>query len=242
MSGHTPGPWKVVRHHHVHGELWLSVNAATRSDGGYQWIAEIRHLTTGEAEQLANAHLIAAAPAMLEALEEITELLSAARDCGLKVGETELLNARTALKALSDEPHPLESRTITGIKIADDQKALLFQTTAGDVIARTDGDCCSNSWVEHVELPAMGFPAVVLKVADLELPQPTKQEDEYEVVAVYGYKITTDKGDITIDFRNSSNGYYGGNLAWPGEDFYGGVYGQNVSTEKWVEVKGGTNA
>ena len=31
-------------------------------------------------------------------------------------------------------------------------------------------------------------------------------------VAYYGLKITTDNGRAVIDYRNSSNGYYGGSL------------------------------
>ena len=31
-----------------------------------------------------------------------------------------------------------------------------------------------------------------------------------DVVAYYGVKITTEHGRCTIDFRNDSNGYYGG--------------------------------
>ena len=55
----------------------------------------------------------------------------------------------------------------------------------------------------------------------------------------YGVKITTDKGHIVIDYRNASNGYYGGNLSWPDDSyFYGGVHGQNESNEEWVDIEG----
>ncbi len=53
----------------------------------------------------------------------------------------------------------------------------------------------------------------------------------------YGCKITTDKGHIIIDYRNESNGYYGGDIVWPDDrSFYGGVFGQNVSDEKWKDI------
>jgi len=136
--------------------------------------------------------------------------------------------------------HMMIGRALTGVKIADDKKAILFQTPDGDVIARADGDCCSSTWIEHVELPARGFPCEVISVEDLEMPEP-EQPNEYEVIAAYGCKITTDKGEIVIDYRNESNGYYGGDLVWPvaeGEydPFYGGVFDQNVSTNQWVDV------
>lgn len=131
----------------------------------------------------------------------------------------------------------LVGKTLTGLKIADDKLALLFQTTDGDVVARCDGDCCSSTWVEHVELPALDFPAKVLTVEDVDLPGSCDDHPEHECLEVYGCKITTDRGEIVIDYRNSSNGYYGGNLSWPDDDyFYGGVFGQNVSEQKWVEI------
>lgn len=135
----------------------------------------------------------------------------------------------------------LVGKTLLEIKIADDKEAILFVTNDGEVIARCDADCCSHTWVENIELPALGFPCNVLAVDDLDLPGSDDNHAEYECLQVYGCKITTDKGEIIIDYRNSSNGYYGGNLSWPdGGYFYGGVYGQNVSSMKWVSVKDGS--
>lgn len=127
-------------------------------------------------------------------------------------------------------------KTINNLMIADDSEALLFKCTDGDHIIKVDADCCSHSWIEHIELPALGFPAVVLAVEDLDLPGSDDNHPEHDCLQVYGCKITTDKGEIIIDYRNSSNGYYGGNLVWPGEDFYGGVHGQNNSSMVWVEI------
>lgn len=137
----------------------------------------------------------------------------------------------------------LVGKTLTGLMLAKDKKALLFQTTGGDILVRVDADCCSYTWVEHIELPALGFPAEVVSVENLDLPQDTKPEDaDKECVAYYGCKITTSRGEIVIDYRNDSNGYYGGGLSWPVakkgdyEHFYGGVYGQNVSKLEWEAV------
>jgi len=133
----------------------------------------------------------------------------------------------------------LIGKTIKGLKIADDKKALLFITDDGEHIVKVDGDCCSASWIEHMELPALGFPAKVNAVQELDMPNLPQSDDDYgDVTAVYGCKISTDKGEIVIDYRNESNGYYGGNLSWPDDGyFYGGVYGQNVSNENWIEIK-----
>lgn len=131
----------------------------------------------------------------------------------------------------------LDDKIIIGIELSEDKEAIRFLILNEEaIIARCDADCCSHTWIEHVELPAMGFPAKVLKVESLDLPGvPDPSEDE--VINVYGLKITTDKGDLIIDYRNSSNGYYGGSLSWPDDKyFYGGVYGQNISNEKWVPL------
>ncbi len=128
----------------------------------------------------------------------------------------------------------LVGHTIREMKIADDKKAILFITDKENVIAKMDGDCCSDTWVEHIEM--VSLPALVLDVDDIDMPN-LGNPDEYEVVAYYGCKITTDKGHIIIDYRNSSNGYYGGNISFPDDSyFYGGVYGQNVSKEVWKDI------
>jgi hypothetical protein len=136
----------------------------------------------------------------------------------------------------------LIDKTVTEVKIAEDKKAILFITTEGEFIAKADGDCCSSTWIEGIILPAMGFPAKVISVEDLRMPTDSGDSDGGEI-KFYGCKITTDKGEIDIDYRNSSNGYYGGNLVFPSDDpeehyyFYGGVYGQNVSNNVWKDIK-----
>lgn len=142
-------------------------------------------------------------------------------------------------------------KTITGIKIASDREALLISTTDGDVVVPVDADCCSQTWIESVELPALGFPALVTAVENLDMDpystidgwdepssnhKPSKHHVGGEVIAYYGCKISTDHGDIVIDYRNDSNGYYGGKLVWPGDFFYGGVFSQNVSSQKWQDL------
>lgn len=135
--------------------------------------------------------------------------------------------------------NPLIGKTLTGMRIAEDRQALLFQTADGDLVVHVDADCCSYTWVEGVELPALGFPAVVTAVDDLEMPENSQASTfhtDADSLAFYGCKISTDRGEIVIDYRNDSNGYYGGSLTWPGEHHYGGVYGQNNSKEEWKEI------
>ncbi|WP_148057459.1 hypothetical protein [Pseudomonas brassicacearum] len=132
----------------------------------------------------------------------------------------------------------LIDKKIIGMKIAQDKKALLFVVESGDnLIAKVDADCCSETWIESVELPALGFPFTISAVEELDLDKPSISNEEYECLQFYGAKIVTDKGDMIIDYRNESNGYYGGSICWPGEAFYGGVYSQNVSSQEWTDIQ-----
>lgn len=136
-----------------------------------------------------------------------------------------------------DNNNVLIGKTIQSVKIASDKMALLFTTTDGiDYIVRVDADCCSHTWVETVEMPALGLPFKILKTDSLEMPD-LGDLPGCDVVGYYGEKITTDKGDMVIDYRNDSNGYYGGNIAWPGDYFYGGVYSQNDSNNDWQDLE-----
>ena len=134
------------------------------------------------------------------------------------------------------DKHILDGKTITRVLISKDKEALLFKTTDGDIKARCDADCCSYTWVENIELPALGLPAKVIRAKDVEMPD-LGDMDDCDVVSYYGFKVITDKGELLIDYRNDSNGYYGGDLVWPGERFYGRVSKQNISDEEWEEVK-----
>lgn len=129
--------------------------------------------------------------------------------------------------------NPLIGRMLLSVHLAEDNKAIKFVTDGGEVVARCDGDCCSDTWIDHVEMPTK-LPACVLSVQDVELN--TGVDDRDGELQFYGCKITTEGGDLIIDYRNESNGYYGGDLVWPGETFYGGVYNQNVSNEQWDDA------
>lgn len=129
----------------------------------------------------------------------------------------------------------LIGKTIAGIKIAADKEAMLFGLEDGQLVVNVDSECCSRSWIENIDLPALGFPAKVTAVRDLDLIS-RQDVDEYEEIKFYGFVIETDRGEVNIEYRNESNGYYGGSLAWPGEYFYGGVFQQNISKCQWIDV------
>jgi hypothetical protein len=74
----------------------------------------------------------------------------------------------------------------------------------------TDGDCCSVSWWADVIGAYSAYGGLITCVKSLDLPQNEQERSRQEEDRVYGYEITTDFGAVTLAFRNSSNGYYGG--------------------------------
>lgn len=130
---------------------------------------------------------------------------------------------------------PLDGKTVTKVEIATDKMALRFTLSDGTTVrARCDADCCSQTWIEHIEMPTEAS-FTVTAVYNIPLNEHLDTDDE--TLRHYGMKIATDKGDLVIDYRNESNGYYGGSLSFDDEYFYGGVYEQNISSEIWTEVK-----
>jgi hypothetical protein len=137
--------------------------------------------------------------------------------------------------------HILIGKTITAVYFADDKQAIRFDVAGREepIIARCAGDCCSHTWVENIENSEAIVGSPVLLAEDIAMPDLGNGGDGYDVIQYYGFKIETTKGTCIIDYRNSSNGYYGGNLSWPPDDYYyGGVFGQNASTEKWERIAG----
>lgn len=68
------------------------------------------------------------------------------------------------------------------------------------------GDCCSNSWIEHLDNVPSDFTVIDTEEKEVE----EEASKEHECLKKYFYEIKTDKGSFTIEMRNSSNGYYGG--------------------------------
>ena len=101
--------------------------------------------------------------------------------------------------------------TLTGVTF-DEDSITFYTEEKGAITAYACGDCCSHSWVESVDQPARGYPAKVLDVRDVNLPQTegSRSLNEWDYRQYYGLRVITDNGDIDIDYRNDSNGYYGG--------------------------------
>jgi len=114
----------------------------------------------------------------------------------------------------------LVNRYITAIYMSDDR--LTFDTDQGPISFEVEGDCCSHSYFFDfygVENLLSNGRVVRTEAVDLQPSDPGYHnpdiDDDYDVIKVYGYRLTTEHpefGEVSsvFSFRNSSNGYYGG--------------------------------
>lgn len=115
----------------------------------------------------------------------------------------------------------LVGKTVVGIDIAGEESALRFRCQDRSVVIwAVYGDCCSESWwADAFELNSLRNSCVV-SAEVLEMPElpddDTRTRQEYD--EVYGFKIKTWKGETKLAFRNSSNGYYGGEMTLAEKD------------------------
>lgn len=109
-------------------------------------------------------------------------------------------------------------KKIAGVKVSSDQSTIIF--TFQDGFSRSfgvAGDCCSYSWIEHLEMPTSVEGATLTGAYDsAPITQDHSEHDEEKStdphIQVYNTVFTTDRGEIVLEYRNSSNGYYGGYL------------------------------
>ena len=70
--------------------------------------------------------------------------------------------------------------------------------------------CCSQSWIESIEGKEDIIGNEIINIIEHNLP--SEDTSDNELLQFYNYEIITSQGSCVIDFRNSSNGYYGGSL------------------------------
>lgn len=90
--------------------------------------------------------------------------------------------------------------------------AVLLDTSKGFYSISVGADCCSDGYIDHIELPyeydmeMTGEITEVRAMPNIEAPAASKQS----VDKIYGLCIQLRKGGALIfEYRNSSNGYYG---------------------------------
>ena len=98
-----------------------------------------------------------------------------------------------------------------------DSDSIRFTFTDGStLVGATWGDCCSTTWIEDIDdATVIGTGAVLMGIDNVDMPD-LGDPDEYTTRKYYGIRFTTSRGQCTLDFRNDSNGYYGGSIDWAG--------------------------
>jgi hypothetical protein len=111
---------------------------------------------------------------------------------------------------------------IQGVELSEGDTRMWVFTDRGRYTLTAEGDCCSESWFEHVDLPppVLGRPVLKVSAADKDgshvesdTSHPEYLQDEHEISFA---TLATDRGAFTFELRNSSNGYYGGYLTVTG--------------------------
>lgn len=104
---------------------------------------------------------------------------------------------------------------VNAISVGHGEEYLIFHTDRGMIGYVVSGDCCSESWFADIS----GIQNMIGNTVDsatwVDLPYynvmdgRTRQDDD----SAYGFEIRTDGGVTSFVFRNSSNGYYGGEMS-----------------------------
>jgi hypothetical protein len=106
----------------------------------------------------------------------------------------------------------LVGRTVLALRVGDGEGALaLAMEDGGALYLVAEGDCCSECWFSDVLNVDALLGSSVRSIVEREgrdLGHESRQESDN----FYGLDIHTNKGTCQIEFRNSSNGYYGGSV------------------------------
>ena len=97
---------------------------------------------------------------------------------------------------------------------SDGEDLLLVFTDYSALVGSTDGDCCSQSWWADITGVKQILGREITNVEEIDMPDPDDNRSRQEIDIAYGYRFTTTHGVADFVFRNSSNGYYGGDCQW----------------------------
>lgn len=99
------------------------------------------------------------------------------------------------------------------VSVSEDEHALMLALVGfgrDRIIIETEGDCCSETWFADITgLDALRG-EVIRDAREDETTEPCDERTRQEHDIAYGFTLTTDRGQCSIAYRNSSNGCYGG--------------------------------
>jgi hypothetical protein len=141
----------------------------------------------------------------------------------------------------------LIGKVIHKIYINEDDNVLKFIVENGEMFYGAVGDCCSRCWFNDILYPHLndGDVMFVFDVKNLDgdnvSSDPSPKDEKYNdfigaCIDYHGIQIRTSKGDITITYRNVSNGYYKGSCFLM-DDRYSELRDRHNREDTWREWK-----
>lgn len=109
----------------------------------------------------------------------------------------------------------LFNKQIKAIYTNEEKDILIFITILeGNIAYEAIGDCCSQTWFESItNIENIIYNTITgierKEFSDGHDDKITKELDQ-ECIRCYGYTFKTESGYTDIEYRNSSNGFYGG--------------------------------
>jgi hypothetical protein len=100
-------------------------------------------------------------------------------------------------------------KKIKMVLISEDKREMAWHVDDAWYSVVAEGDCCSYSWFEHCDAGDVLQDCTLTAFEDFSMDS-KNDPSGYEVILINMLKFTTSKGYCTIEFRNSSNGYYSG--------------------------------
>ncbi len=122
-----------------------------------------------------------------------------------------LLAVETGLLG-ENEKIPEDSPAYGGVG-RQNRQTITFRCDDGAYVFLADGDCCSQTHIDSVEGPRAG------RIVDIQQPEwgepcrEVRDDENMECTRFYKTTLVIDgQGHLDIEYRNESNGYYGGSL------------------------------
>lgn len=121
-------------------------------------------------------------------------------------------NVRTIF-GVGNDYEGMGERDLLSVEVTPDKGRLIFKFVDGyEARFVAEGDCCSQTWIEHLEAPADVRGQRLVAVDDARTLR-TEDDPVHDCLQVYQTVFRTNKGEtISVEYRNASNGYFGGYL------------------------------
>lgn len=125
---------------------------------------------------------------------------------------------------------------------SDSQYYLKFETDQGEFVYVVSGDCCSESYFAEIFGVNNFKDRIVEEVEQMYLGEADGTRQDCD--KIYGFKIKcrdlnykySDQYTSLIIFRNSSNGYYGGECTYLDQNTSPKYIIENIAKVNWKEL------